>query len=85
MPRTCGTKIGYDRVCGGSGEVTPRFYPAHRSNSMGGEDYIPGSDAAFDIWLRNLCQYVNTKCYPPGRAAIVPRSLNQSGLPVGQH
>jgi hypothetical protein len=28
MPRTCGTKIGHVRVCGGSGEVTPRFYPA---------------------------------------------------------
>jgi hypothetical protein len=26
MPRTWGTKIGQVRVCGGSGEVTPRFY-----------------------------------------------------------
>jgi hypothetical protein len=28
MPRTCGTKIGHVRVCGGSGRVTARFYPA---------------------------------------------------------
>jgi hypothetical protein len=28
MPRTCGTKIGQVRVCGGSGWVTTRFYPA---------------------------------------------------------
>jgi hypothetical protein len=28
MPRTCGPKIGHVRVCGGSGWVTARFYPA---------------------------------------------------------
>jgi hypothetical protein len=28
MPHTCGTKIGHVRVCGGSGWVTARFYPA---------------------------------------------------------
>jgi hypothetical protein len=28
MPWTCGPKIGHVRVCGGSGEATPRFYPA---------------------------------------------------------
>jgi hypothetical protein len=28
MPRTESPKIGHVRVCGGSGEVTPRFYPA---------------------------------------------------------
>jgi hypothetical protein len=27
-PRTCGTKIRHVRVCGGSGWVTARFYPA---------------------------------------------------------
>jgi hypothetical protein len=30
MPRTCGTKIGHVRVCGGSGWATARFYPAVR-------------------------------------------------------
>jgi hypothetical protein len=28
MPRTSGPKIGHVRVCGGSGWVTARFYPA---------------------------------------------------------
>jgi hypothetical protein len=31
MLRTCGPKIGHVQVCGGSGWVTARFYPAcHR-------------------------------------------------------
>jgi hypothetical protein len=32
MPRTESTKIGHARVCGGSGEATPRFYPARLEN-----------------------------------------------------
>jgi hypothetical protein len=28
---------------------------------MGGEDYVPGSDAAFDNWFKNICQYVGSK------------------------
>jgi hypothetical protein len=25
-------------------------------------DYVPGRDADFDTWLKNLCQYVNEQC-----------------------
>ncbi|MDR2068507.1 MAG: hypothetical protein LBP71_01385 [Spirochaetaceae bacterium] len=29
------------------------------------KDYVPVKDADFDVWFRNLCQYVNAKCNPP--------------------
>ena len=32
---------------------------------MGGKDYVPGSDADFNTWFRNLRQYVLSKCNPP--------------------
>jgi hypothetical protein len=28
-------------------------------------DYIPSNDAGFDIWFKNLVDYVNAKCNPP--------------------
>jgi hypothetical protein len=47
MPQTESPKIGYVRVCGGSGEADPRFYPVPPQRvDVFGADFYTLSDAS---------------------------------------